>query len=46
MYPVESESLHTWMVKRLHSFGVYCLKVTLPLKERIIFPTATFSEGL
>jgi hypothetical protein len=39
MYPVESKSLQTWMVKRLYLFGVFCVKVAISLKETIISST-------
>ena len=43
VYPVESQSLKILMSKRLRFFGMYCLKITLPLKETITSSTARFS---
>ena len=45
VYPVESQSLKILMPKRLRFFGIYCLKTTLSLKEKIT-SIARFSEGL
>ena len=46
VYPVESQSLKILMSKCLRFFGMYYLKITLPLKETINSSTARFSEGL
>ena len=42
VYPVESQSFKILMPKRLCFFGMYCLKITLPLKETTS-STARFS---
>ena len=46
VYPVESQSLKILMLKCLRFFGVYCLKITLLLKETITSSIARFLEGL
>jgi len=46
VYPDSSQSLQILMPKHFIFFGIYCLKITLPLNFTITSSTAKCSEGL
>jgi hypothetical protein len=46
VYLSELHSLKIFMLKHLCFFGMYCLKITLPLKETMTLSLARFLEGL
>jgi hypothetical protein len=46
VYTVKEQSLKILIPKHLRVFDMYCLKITLPLKEIIILSIARFSEGV